>query len=486
MVRRALPFAFLLILAINLGSENAVAASQPAAGSESFVFADADCSGAVDSLDALLTLRAAAGLGDNGCSAVTDANCDAGRDAADTVEILRQGGGLGVTVAGCPPPGTSLAAVDPDPALVTAVLSDQLQVMQSVGPDGGQVIATGEDGTTYTLSVPAGALAVEESITLTPLASLGGFPLGGGMSGGVVIGPEDLLFTTPATVTISPSQAPAGEQLIGFGLRGDEFFFYPMLGAADPADLSAQGAPIRLPYIGPGGYGVGSGSTADIEAQQDRSPSQPEDQLARSLDEIFREHDHSSPEFDAALEIALRQYYLSGLIGGLQYAPDDCDVTRGLLVPFAKWLGLIQGFISNAAQPGDLFYDERSIMDNGLALGVANCFNETYERCRDNPNAEDAFLTMKYAGILQSGLVGNPDLDSLLGDWLDKINECTPQPCTVTDCRWVGSAHAEVYYFPSGNNQTSALPWRTSCSNTWRGRIPVHATRRMSWSVPGR
>jgi hypothetical protein len=435
---RAIFVAVLLVL-VAVGSPSGEGAAVETAGApESLVFGDADCSGHVDTKDGLAALYAAAGLGEDSCTAITDVQCDAIRDVLDVAEILRQRGGLGASKAGCPDVGTSLAAEDPDPLIVSPVVSNNLAVTETIGPDGGAVVATGANDTSYTLAIPAGAMVVEENVTLTPVASIGGLPLDG-MSGAVLVGPDDLFFLKPVTLSIAPSQAPAGPEVVGFGLTGNELFLYPLLDDASPAGVSPQGALIRLPYLGPGGYGSGFGSIVDVEGIEQHTPTRPEDQLAQTLDELFRDP-HDSPEFRAALESALHAYYYYGLLVALQYAPGNCDVTRGLLVPYLKWVGIIQGFLD-----GNTLSAERGIMENGLALGVANCFNTFHEPCLDEPDPSQIFYLMKFVGIFQSGIVGNPDIEALIGDYNAKIADCTPEPCQGTDCRWVGSAQAEVY-----------------------------------------
>ena len=71
----------------------------------------------------------------------------------------------------------------------------------SIGPAGGTLAATGADGTSFTLEVPAGALATTEQVTMTPVSRLVDSPFSGA-SEGVDLAPDGLAFTTPATLTI--------------------------------------------------------------------------------------------------------------------------------------------------------------------------------------------------------------------------------------------------------------------------------------------
>ena len=71
----------------------------------------------------------------------------------------------------------------------------------TIGLGGGEVVATGADGTRYTLRVPAGALTKDEPITVTP-ATFSGVPFTGGRLAGAALAPEGLQFLTPATLII--------------------------------------------------------------------------------------------------------------------------------------------------------------------------------------------------------------------------------------------------------------------------------------------
>jgi Tol biopolymer transport system component len=76
----------------------------------------------------------------------------------------------------------------------------------AIGPAGGELTASGADRTRYTLRVPAGALAQEERITLTPVARFSGLPFTGGRVAGVDLAPDGLRFAIPATLEIEPKQ----------------------------------------------------------------------------------------------------------------------------------------------------------------------------------------------------------------------------------------------------------------------------------------
>ncbi len=112
-------------------------------------------------------------------------------------------------------------AVDPGETCVVQVLPDVARaVTVVVGAAGGQVVAVAADGTTLTLAVPAGALAGDTSITLTPVASIVNMPFGGGVLVAVHFAPEGLVFAVPSTLTIGLPAAFDPADVVGFTYAG--------------------------------------------------------------------------------------------------------------------------------------------------------------------------------------------------------------------------------------------------------------------------
>lgn len=94
----------------------------------------------------------------------------------------------------------------------------------TVGFAGGVLVATSNEGVTYTLSIPAGALSAPTSITLTPIGDQKNLPVSGAFAGGADFKPAGLHFAVPVRLTASPlPAAPAGMQLIAlsFEANGD-------------------------------------------------------------------------------------------------------------------------------------------------------------------------------------------------------------------------------------------------------------------------
>ncbi|HXD58612.1 MAG TPA: CARDB domain-containing protein [Thermoleophilaceae bacterium] len=94
---------------------------------------------------------------------------------------------------------------------------------------GGTLTATGANGTHYTLAIPAGALASDQTITMTPVSSVAGSPLGN-LVGAVQLTPGGLQLLKSATLTIVPPTTVNVKNVAGFNAYegGQDFGLYPL------------------------------------------------------------------------------------------------------------------------------------------------------------------------------------------------------------------------------------------------------------------
>ena len=148
---------------------------------------------------------------------------------------------------------------------VTPVADATHAVSANFDATGGSVSATGADGTVFTLELPPDALPVPQTVTLTPVSSLGRVPFSGGLVAGVEIEPDGLDLCgagdsgDPATFAL-----PSPEQTLPYSYArgGEDFILYPR-------DLDTSS--LRLPLVRFGGYGVAKGSLSDAETQAERA-----------------------------------------------------------------------------------------------------------------------------------------------------------------------------------------------------------------------
>lgn len=105
------------------------------------------------------------------------------------------------------PPRTLLwdHIVSPAPLKATVTPDAGRTVSALIPRSGGTLTATGADGVTYTLTVPAGALLFDTNISMSPLAGQLGVPALGETSYGVKLGPEGQQFQKLVTLRITPA-----------------------------------------------------------------------------------------------------------------------------------------------------------------------------------------------------------------------------------------------------------------------------------------
>ena len=152
------------------------------------------------------------------------------------------------------------AAVLPNPLTVQAAFADDQMVTQSIGPEGGSMSLTDQNGVIYELKVPAGAVQEATDFTLTPVTDVQVWPLDGPNLGSVRIGPEGLDLNAHPTLTITlPDGFPQDGTLpVGYGFdgTGTEFHLFP-------AGVTAAGTSTQSVKTA-GSQGVGTGSKIKI------------------------------------------------------------------------------------------------------------------------------------------------------------------------------------------------------------------------------
>ena len=99
---------------------------------------------------------------------------------------------------------------------------------KSIGVEGGTLTTTANDGTAYTLEIPEGSIPANETITMTPIIGIDGYPLANGVAAGVDLKPAGLVFAVPATLTIETTKTSgAGLVPVAITYEGDASSFAP-------------------------------------------------------------------------------------------------------------------------------------------------------------------------------------------------------------------------------------------------------------------
>lgn len=202
---------------------------------------------------------------------------------------------LRVTAPKPPPTGPTF----PMPADPLAPVESHLQTAQAVTAtayphEPTTIVATAVDGTTYTLTVPAGALLSQQDITLTPVTSVDGLPLSGGLVAGVQIEPHGLMLFAPAELAIRADDAgPIGQQVpLLFHEDGEDLHRYPVA-LPEPGDDADT---IRMTLTHFSTPGVGLGSLTDMNAVDAAVPAR----LIAQAEALMAEASRRAREADAS------------------------------------------------------------------------------------------------------------------------------------------------------------------------------------------
>ena len=165
-------------------------------------------------------------------------------------------------------------------AKVTPHLADANAVSQLVGADaGGTLNATGPDGSTYKLEIPAGALPSDTTIKMTPVASIGGLPFTSAAAG-VDLQPEGLALLRTARLTVTPAHAPpAGRQVtVGWHAGGQDLYLEPT--------SPGNGFVFGIDHFS--GHEVVDGTAKQVGAQLQHPPTSTHEQFSQAIYDATR------------------------------------------------------------------------------------------------------------------------------------------------------------------------------------------------------
>ncbi|MEQ6902000.1 CARDB domain-containing protein [Nocardioides sp. YIM 152588] len=235
-----------------------------------------------------------------------------------------------VAAAPTPPPGDGFAHV-PDPIDVAHEVDAAAARSFTPGTYGGEVTATGADGTRYRLVVPRDALLSPVTITLSPVASLEGAPVTGPVRA-VEITPHGLMLLEPATLTITP---PAGTDLSassGFLFDEGGLDFH-----AFPAEIGAGSATVHLTHFSTPGIAAPSGDRASPGAG--RWPRRAEAQFEATLADLLAGDRGDVPDLGDRLKQLVEAYERDVVQPALR-AGTACGAWRAARTAVATALGL--------------------------------------------------------------------------------------------------------------------------------------------------
>ena len=261
--------------------------------------------------------------------------------------------------------GASTAAPDfplsPSPITVAPDPDEARAVSKRANPAESTTIeATGADGTTYTLVIPAGALIGPETITLTPVAAVGDLPLSGGLEAAVELKPHGLVLLKQAQLTIdSPGLGPIAQQTpFYFHEGGEDFHLYPIL-LPEPGDDASV---VRFPIEHFSTPGVGLGTQGDRDGVGDHPTARDQGQIAGQIAELLRQAREADPNGDGpvdsglapAIESLMNSYYdgvIKPQLAAAEGNPRNDALVRDAIADALSWVRNMQLYLSGGGDP---------------------------------------------------------------------------------------------------------------------------------------
>jgi hypothetical protein len=308
-------------------------------------------------------------------------------------------------------------ALDPntEPVTVTTTVDETRSASARIGPEGGRLTATGADGSQFTLEIPADALLEEIEVTMTPIKSMEGLPLEGGLAAGVQLEPEGMSFYDFVTLTIEPAEDIPVDQQIPIGSSGvDGAVYIPLI---DPESTTVR---LRLLHFSSGG--VAKGLLADLAPVRQRLGGTA---AARLESLMFAEYARArqtqllgEDTLDMGLlESLLKQWKEQVLKPRLAAAAESCAAARLSLETASSYGRLLQLY--------GLPDDSESLMADLVPIMSRVCLKEEYELCRDEHIVHRMLPMINGIEKLQTkwGLFTD-EMDQILAEAEDQARKC--------------------------------------------------------------
>lgn len=286
--------------------------------------------------------------------------------------------GTGGPQTGVPPVGQPAPILD-----VSRAVSDSIPLA------GGTIVATGADGTTYRLTIPATALLHPVRITVTPITGVNGFAANGGRWVGVDLKPHGLRFESPLTLAIVPPGGNAAVKAEGFAYAkdGEDFHRYPVM--PDPTKLEVKVLHFSgiTVYVGDGiSIPVFPGDPIDVEASYEQAMAT----LLYYERQAALENRPGDPRFVEKMEALIGGYYKDIVQPILTRMVTDCPYAERNANKALGWARTAELMLSGS------FDAEKSAVMDAMVKATRNCFNEAIKPCIDWGDPEQVKRVLGY------------------------------------------------------------------------------------------
>jgi hypothetical protein len=285
-------------------------------------------------------------------------------------------------------------------------LDEQDKVDVLIPQTGGQVSLTLANGIAFRLDIPKEALSSDQEVVMTPISSIDGMLLSGGLIAGVQLEPEGTVLLAPATLTITVPNGYDPKQMVGIAYhgQGEGFHLTPATG---------DGKTITLPILSFSGHGAGSGTSNSINQQAAQATASQSDgdqqamaaainkyidtgdssEIVQLLDDLF--DNHIKPDLEAAIT-------------------DDTKLDPAGAA-FLQW-GAAISLLGLQDQVGN----RETIGENRLIKGLKNAFDQAYKRCLANQDVSE--LGNMHRRLRELGLFGDQEYSMVTKE--DKLLQC--------------------------------------------------------------
>lgn len=277
-----------------------------------------------------------------------------------------------------PPPKPTIEIPEPKPLTVRATL-DVGTVSALVPLSGATLEATGEDGTTYRLTLSGEALLSPTTVSMTPLYRLDGAPVTGSLHG-VAVEPAGLRLYDAATLDITPASGDA-ISAIGFAAHSDGSEFH----LAPPAHSAADSVTLNLFHFSLHGVYLGTEAAPyAIEGSlDDFTPSDWEAQLEQLLSDLLAKErtaelrgEAGDPELAEKLEAILNTIFERAIAPLLPEIAGSC---AGMAAHGGKALGWVR--TTQLVGMGATFAAEARRVESAVRAGADLCWQEATTPC---------------------------------------------------------------------------------------------------------
>ncbi len=246
---------------------------------------------------------------------------------------------------------------------VTPVKDEAHATSAAIGPAGGTITASG-----MTLSVPAGALHDQQTITLTPLSSIGGSPFHD-LIGAVQMEPEGLHFLIPATLTIPRPPGVLDSQIVGFGFTAGGTGFH-----LKRNDLSSGPIVLQIQHFS--GGGAANATLTEVEQTLGYEPTPAEELAEQRIAAAEYQARLNGTDPSRQIELALADWFDHSVRTGLLSVGDSLDNLELALGEWVSWTGFVESYHLAGSFSGEMAFAQRNATDDAAHiadLALAGC-----------------------------------------------------------------------------------------------------------------